>query len=773
MAEFASRVMGLVAGPEYRPITLKAMSRELGVPPEDYAEFRANVKRLIREGKLEVARDKALSLPDRSGMVVGQFRRAAKGFGFVRPQGTGRGTDQIYIPPEATRDASSGDEVTVKITRPARRGGSSAEGRVVEVLTRAAAAFVGTYFEAGDSSFVKVDGTTFHDPISVGDPGAKGARPGDKVAIEIVQYPSPYREGEGVIVEILGQRGGPGVDTLSVIRAFNIPDTFDDVVLEDAREQAHLFDEAEIGTREDLRGLQTVTIDPATARDFDDAISLSRDESGHFSLGVHIADVAHFVRAGSPLDRAARFRGTSVYLPDRVIPMLPEILSNSLASLQAGRTRFTVSAHLEFSPDGILTAKRFSRSAIRVVHRFSYEQALPVMKQPALPDADVAPEIAVMLGHMLELAMILRRRRKNRGALELTLPEVAIELGRDGHVTGAHLAQHDESHQVIEEFMLAANEAVAATLSEHEIGFLRRAHPNPEPFKLEQFAEFARSLGLAIEEPQSRFALQRVLEQSIGTPEEYAVHYGLLRSLKQAGYTPEPEPHYALASDDYCHFTSPIRRYPDLQVHRQLIDWLDGKKPKEHHDELYALGQHCTRTERRAEAAERDLVRVKLLAYLEERLGQSFHAIIVGVEDFGLFCRLAELPVDGLIHVSSLRDDYYYLEPEAHTLVGRRSGRRHRLGDRELVRVAHVDVDRRVLDLILAESADSNVRRAGAQTTIVNPRRADSSQSFERKSRRHEVAGKKEAGEKHSKGRKKTAKARAKKARKSGRKNKP
>jgi ribonuclease R len=378
-----------------------------------------------------------------------------------------------------------------------------------------------------------------------------------------------------------------------------------------------------------------------------------------------------------------------------------------------------------------------------------------------------------MLGQMLELAMILRRRRKTRGALELTLPEVAIELGRDGHVTGAHLAQHDESHQVIEEFMLAANEAVAATLSEHEIGFLRRAHPNPEPFKLEQFAEFARSLGLAIEEPQSRFALQRVLEQTIGTPEEYAVHYGLLRSLKQAGYTPEPEPHYALASDDYCHFTSPIRRYPDLQVHHQLIDWLDGKKPKEHHDELYALGQHCTRTERRAEAAERDLVRVKLLAYLEERLGQSFHAIIVGVEDFGLFCRLAELPVDGLIHVSSLRDDYYYLEPEAHTLVGRRSGRRHRLGDRELVRVAHVDVDRRVLDLILAESADSNVRSAGAQTTIVNPRRADSSQSFERKSRRNEAAGKKDAGEKHAKGRKRSAKARAKKTRKSGKKNRP
>ena len=331
------------------------------------------------------------------------------------------------------------------------------------------------------------------------------------------------------------------------------------------------------------------------------------------------------------------------------------------------------------------------------------------MKQPALPHADVAPGIAVMLGQMLELAMILRGRRKNRGALELISTRGRDRAGprRACHRRSSGPARREPpGHRRIHAGGQRGGRRHAV---QNEIGFLRRAHPEPEPFKLEEFAEFARSLGLVIDQPQSRFELQRVLEQTIGSPEEYAVHYGLLRSLKQAAYTPEPEPHYALASEDYCHFTSPIRRYPDLQVHRQLIDWLEGKKPKEHHDELYALGQHCTRTERRAEAAERDLIRVKLLAYLEERLGQSFHAIIVGVEDFGLFCRLAELPVDGLIHVSSLRDDYYYLEPGTHTLVGRRSGRRHRLGDRELVRVAHVDVDRRVLDLTLADSSDSKV----------------------------------------------------------------
>ena len=712
MADFADRIAKLVAQSDYKPVTLKAMSRHFEISTDDYAEFRATVKRLVKEGKLDLAKDKTLRRPDQAGLIVGLFRRSAKGFGFVRPHTSTLKTDHIYIPLEATRDASSGDEVAVKITKRARREGMNVEGRIVEILARASGIFVGTYFEVGDTGFVKIDGTTFREPISVGDPGAKGAKPDDKVALEIVRYPTPYLEGEGVITEILGQRGQPGVDTLTIIRAFNIPDTFDEEVLDEAREQAKLFNEAEIGTREDLRALPTVTIDPATARDFDDGISLSRDNNGHWTLVVHIADVSHFVRPGSALDRSARHRGTSVYLPDRVIPMLPEVLSNSLASLQAGRTRYTVSAIMDYTPDGMLTSKRFARSAIKVNHRFTYEQAMQVMSEPKAAHPGVAPEIAAMLGEMLEMAMILRRRRFARGALELSLPEIEIDLGDQGQVTGAHLAVNDESHQVIEDFMLAANEAVATSLTEKAIGFLRRAHPDPEAFKLLQFAEFVRSLGLALDLPQSRFELQRVLSETIGKPEEYAVHYGLLRSLKQASYTPEPEGHYALASEDYCHFTSPIRRYPDLQVHRQLIAVLEGKKPRAKHDELVVLAQHCTRTERRAEAAERELIRVKLLSYLEDQVGKAFHAIIVGVEDFGLFCRLCELPVEGLIHVTSLADDYYYLEAGTHTLVGRRSGRRHRLGDREIVRVAHVDVDRRELDLVLADSPVSHGRPA-------------------------------------------------------------
>jgi ribonuclease R len=382
MSGFADRVLKLVAEPSYKPKTIKALSRWFKIDPDDYAAFRAEIKGLVKEGKLDVGRDKSLTKVDTAGSIIGLFRRSSKGFGFVRPHGAGAKADQIYIAPESAGDASSGDEVAVKILKKSRREGMNDEGKIVQIVARASSGFVGTYFEEGASSFVKVDGTTFHDPIFVGDPGAKGAKPGDKVAIEIVRYPTPYQEGEGVVSEILGKRGEPGVDTLTVIRAFNIPDVFDDSVLDEARQQAKKFHEDDVAGRLDLRGVLTVTIDPATARDFDDAISLERDEKGFWTLGVHIADVSHFVEPNSELDRVARKRGTSVYLPDRVVPMLPEIISNSLASLQADHTRYTVSAFLEFNDDGVLTSKRFARSAIKVDHRFAYEQAFEVMKDP-------------------------------------------------------------------------------------------------------------------------------------------------------------------------------------------------------------------------------------------------------------------------------------------------------------------------------------------------------------------------------------------------------
>ncbi len=479
MSDFADKVLGLIGRADYKPITLKAMSRRFEVEPEHYAEFRSAVKALIKEGRIDLAKDKTLNSPTASGAIIGVFKRSSKGFGFVRPHKSVEKSDTIFIPSKAGRDASSGDEVVVKITKRPKGAGMSPEGRIVQILARASGLFVGTYFEKDGAGFVKIDGTTFNDPIYVGDPGAKGAKPSDKVAIEMVRYPSPMLEGEGVITEVLGARGQPGVDTLAVIRAFNLPDVFDDDALDEARDQAKHFNEDDVKDRLDLREVLTVTIDPATARDFDDAITLSRDERGFWSLGVHIADVSHFVKSGTSLDQTARLRGTSVYLPDRVLPMLPEVLSNSLASLQSGRTRYTMTAQIEFNAEGVRTDHQFARSAIRVDHRFSYEQAYAVMKQPDAPHEGVPPEVAALLGRMLELAMILRKRRFDRGALELNMPEVEIDLGEQGEVVGAHLASHDESHQVIEEFMLAANEAVATFLSSQSVPILRPGARRP------------------------------------------------------------------------------------------------------------------------------------------------------------------------------------------------------------------------------------------------------------------------------------------------------
>lgn len=710
MEDHSARVLVLVEDPDYDPMTLKAMAKRFRVPEDEYPAFRNAVKGMIKAGKLEVAKDKTLRKAELSGTITGTFRRSSKGFGFVRPSGVSNKADQVFIPVDGGRDASTGDEVRVKIVKRAKGPGFNPEGRVVEVVSRASGLFVGHYYEKEGAGYVKVDGTTFADPVYVGDPGAKGARPGDKVALEMARYPTPYREGEGVVTEVFGPRGEPKVETIAVIRALGIPDVFDDDTLDEARRQAKAFDEDAVDGRLDLRDQLTITIDPATARDFDDAITLTRDEKGFWALGVHIADVSHFVRPGSPLDDTARKRGTSVYLPDRVIPMLPEVISNSLASLQAGHVRYTVSAILEFDADGVRTAQDFGRSVIKVDRRFAYEEVFEVLQHPEGELAQsLYPEIRAMLGGMLELAMILRKRRFQRGALELNMPEVEIDLGEQGEVVGAHLASNDVSHQIIEDFMLAANEAVAAHLTASKVGFLRRGHADPDPRKLKQFAEFAASLGIEIKDALSRFELQRVLAESAEKPEAYAVHFGLLRSLKQAIYTPEEEGHYALASEDYCHFTSPIRRYPDLQVHRQLTSILAGKRPRSDFDELAALAEHCTRTERRAETAERELIKIKLLTYLAGHIGEKFHAVIVGVQDFGFFCRLIEFPAEGLVHITALAGDYYYLEGETHTLIGRKGGKRYRLGDRVEVTIARVDIDRRELDLTLGDFEPSEI----------------------------------------------------------------
>ena len=630
--------------------------------------------------------------------VIGVFRRAAGGYGFVHPLTAAAGSREgdVHIAQSACLDAVNGDTVRVRLSRGRdfRRPGLS--GEIVEVVSRAKTRFVGSFFVAANSGWVQIDGTSFPRPVSVGDPGAKSVREDDKVVVEIVRFPTHLRDGEGVIIEVLGQAGEPGVDTRSIIHEFGLPGPFSDEVLDAARAEATRFTEAVPADRRDLTARTIITIDPVDARDFDDAISLERLERDHWLLGVHIADVAHFVPAGAPVDQEALARGTSVYLPDRVIPMLPEIVSNNLASLQPGRVRYARTCWIEFTADGIPVHTDVERTAICSCRRFTYEEVDQFLADPGTPEVEMTGEVRTLLERMRDLSRILRRRRKNRGALELDMPDVKVDLDRDGRVAGAHVVANTESHQIIEEFMLSANEAVAERLSAAGAGFLRRIHAPPDPRKLRQLTEFVSELGFEVDTLESRFELQRLLGLTRGRPEEHAVHFAVLRSLARAVYGPQPEGHYALASDCYCHFTSPIRRYPDLVVHRALDQLARGRRAP--NDGLVELGLHCSTLERRAEAAERELVKLKLLLFLSSRIGTEMEAVVTGVEPFGLFLQGLELPAEGLLTLAELPADSYRFDRASHSLAGRRPGQSWRLGDRVRVAVKKVDLDRRSLE---------------------------------------------------------------------------
>ena len=649
--------------------------------------------------------------------VIGTFRKASGGFGFVTPEdstATDRSED-IFIPKTKTLDAAHLDTVLVRVSRGRSDSGrdrgkkvqhNRISGRIIKVVQRKTHQFVGSYHVSGDDGFVIVDGGTFESSIMVGDASAKRCKVGDKVVVEMVHFPTSNSVGEGVIVEVLGDRGTPGVDTLMVIREFGLPEEFPEVVLNDARKQADLFDEEIKNGRTDFTKTTVATIDPKTARDFDDAISLERIENGHWKLGVHIADVSHFVPYRSDLDNEAFARGTSVYLPDRVIPMLPEIISNNLASLQPDRVRYTMTAIIEFNAEGVPIATDLHRGAIKSAHRFNYEEIDDYLANDEPWKEKLTPEVFTLVRDMHTLAMTLRKRRMENGSINLVLPEVVIDLDDDGRVSGAHTTENTESHQVIEEFMLAANEAVARHLVDEKLYLLRRIHEAPSEAKLTELTQFVRQLGIDCGSLQDRFELKRVVEETEHLPQSYAIHFAILRSMQKAIYSPKESGHFALASEAYCHFTSPIRRYPDLVIHRMVGDLIDGKRPPADFDRLTATGKHCSDLEKRAADAERELKKLKLLSFMEKKVGEKLTAIVTGVEAFGIFAQGVEIPAEGLVPVSKLPEDKYQFDRPSKTLNGFRSQNQFRLGDRVEVEVDLVDLDKRIMEYKLIRKLD-------------------------------------------------------------------
>jgi ribonuclease R len=700
----AQRILTYIEGPSYRPEDLKGIGKKLGLKRERLTALQEAVDELVADGVARVTTTGLILGRSTAGLVTGRCSKTSAGDGYVTPAPpVPRGVvGDIFIDRGDMKDTQNGDTVLVKLTS-GRRAGGQRTAEIVEVVERATTVFVGTYYEEDDAGWVKIDGRHFSQPVSVGDPGAKGVQPDDKVVVEMLRFPTEHRTGEAVLTKVLGLHGETGVDTQLVIHEYGLPTEFTEPALEEARRQADRFDEKDVTDRQDLTGDVIVTIDPADARDFDDAISLRQDDRGHWFLGVHVADVSHFVEEGSPLDDDARTRATSVYLPAHVIPMLPEVISNGLASLQEGRVRYVVTANIEFDEQGNVRGRSFHSSAIKVAKRFAYEQVMPIVQHPDR-HKEIDPAIRRLLCDMHALAMKLRRKRFREGAINLNLPEVKLDLDKDLRVVGAHEAFHDESHQMIEEFMLAANVAVANELADRGVPFPRRVHSEPNLPKLKAFAEFVAALGFQISKPQNRKELQGLLSRVEGTPQERAIHFAMLRSLKQAEYSPLEIGHFALAEENYCHFTSPIRRYPDLIVHRLMKRIIDGeKKPKGYRgDALLHICAHCSMAERRAADAERTLSRVKLLLFLKDKIGKRMPATITGVDRYGFFCRGIDLPAEGLVHVSELPGpETYEYDRVAQRLVGRRTGCSFQLGDRVEVEVASVDVDRRELDLLL------------------------------------------------------------------------
>jgi ribonuclease R len=737
MSDLTTRILAALGKQSYTPLKPKVLAKRMNVGDAEYPEFRRTLRQLVHDGRVEVGRNNTLKLADQHGSIVGTYRRTNKGIGFVRPDvkpGEEPMAD-ILIREGREMDASTGDRVVVKLSRRASKL-ENARGEVVRILERSTRTFVGTYFERDGEAFVRVDGTVFAHSVAVGDPGAKGARPQDKVQIDLLRFPTADSRGEGVITEVFGPLTKPGVDILTVIRAFGIPDEFPEEVLAEARAQADQFNEADLHGRTDFTGETVVTIDPVDAKDFDDAVSVTIDpHTQHWILTVHIADVGHFARPGGHLDGEAKKRGTSVYLPQRVIPMFPEVISNGLASLQQGKVRYVKTVRIEYTPHLQQAHVSFFNGAIKVTQRFSYEQVQAILEPPASAGrveatdtrpADAGgssrpPEVLAMLDRMKALALLLRAKRMKRGALELSMPEAVLEYDSDGKVSGAHFAPHDLSHQIIEEFMLAANVAVAEHFGRLGVPFLRRVHPAPNEDKLYDFSQFAALLGYPMKRHLDRFELQRLLHDTADKPERAAIHYSLLRSLKQAAYSPIQDEHYALAFQDYCHFTSPIRRYPDLQVHRLLDRWVKTGKASADEAELVALGDHCSKTERRAEQAERELVKLRILQHLSTRLGEQFDAVITGVAEYGFFAQAEQFPAEGLVHISSLTDDYYYFDESSHSLTGGRNKKRFRLGDRVRTEVARVDLQRRMLDLRLVNPDRPNEPRPRGSGGPDNP----------------------------------------------------
>ena len=703
------KVMTLLRAPDYRPRDRNEIAQALRAKGRDRVNVRQTLREMEHSGEIVRIRKNRYVLPTEADLVTGKLSIHQAGFGFLVPEKSGE--PDIFVAAENTGTAMNGDRVVVRISRdiPQRRAKNRqrAEGRVIRILERARDTIVGTLQHSKNFCYVVPDDPRIVHDVYVQLSKNRPAKVGDKVVVRLEEWQSRHVNPEGEIIEILGSATAPGIDMLSIIRKYGLPTEFPKAVLDEANRIPKTVEQRMIEGREDLRDKFIVTIDPDDARDFDDAIDVERIGNQGWRLGVHIADVSAYVTPDGALDREARRRGNSVYLPDRVIPMLPERLSNGVCSLNPDVERLTFSVFIEFDKNGRAKSGRFARTVIRSAKRLTYKEAYELLRKPESGNRRDQGEIAERLQTAWELASLLRRRRFEHGSLDLDFPEVKVYVDSNGKPIRLERVENDESHQLIEEFMLAANEAVARELRHRSIPTIYRVHEDPDPEKLGEYREFILSFGYKVGDLSQRKEVQRFLASIGGKPEEQALKIGLLKSLKRARYAAQPLGHYGLAKANYLHFTSPIRRYADLVVHRTLAERNLSRRSKIDIGQIESIADHISDTERNAADAEIESIRLKKLQFfqqqLEERNPQVFRAAIMDVRNYGLVVELPDALVTGVVHVSTLSDDFYRFDAAQRRLIGRRTNRRYRIGDEVRVFVARVDTFKQQIDFAIAD----------------------------------------------------------------------
>lgn len=711
------------------PATPRELLRTLRIPREERATFRRLLKALVASGDLVQTRGGRVGLPDKMDLVVGRLETHPSGYGFVVPERAGD-TPDIYVSAANLKDAMHGDRVVVRLEHHSH--GQRAEGRVIRILERSSATIVGRY-DLDDSGlgFVQPFDRRLIRDLHIPSGMSETAEPGEMVVAEVTRWPTPTRGPIGRVTAVLGDVNERGVDTEIIIRKFGIPDEHSHDAVEEARwfGPVHARD---IAGRTDFRHHVTVTIDGEHARDFDDAISIERLSNGHYWLGVHIADVSHYVSEGSALDQEGYDRATSVYFPDRAVHMFPAELATGVCSLNPRVDRLVQSCLMEIDKSGSVVRYEFHDGVINTAARMTYTDvnAMLTARPPELIDRHrtLVPHFELMQ----ELFHILNARRRRRGSIDFDLPEPEVILDEAGLVEAIVEAERNIAHKLIEEFMLLANETVASYLEERGMPTLYRVHEEPDVLKVEQFEEFISGFGHSLAAPPGAVRprnFQKLLERLRGTPEERPVAFLMLRTMQKARYAPQNLGHFGLAADSYTHFTSPIRRYPDLVVHRTLREarreQVTEERAEELAEDLPEAARHCSEMERRADDAERELLQWKKVRFMADKVGDEFDGYITGVAAFGLFVQLTEHYVEGLVHVSSMADDYYRFLEGSHSLRGENTHKTYRLGDRVRVQVVRVDLERRQIDLGLVDILDAvraDEHRRGPKRSKARPK---------------------------------------------------